>query len=70
MRPNTTAIERAFELAAQPGVNSISEIRRALAAEGYSAVQIEGPALRRQLRALIDNSKVVQAQDEVPPGGS
>jgi hypothetical protein len=46
-------LERAFELAKSGRVSTIEEIRRSLRREGYSAEQIEGPKLIRQLRELI-----------------
>jgi len=48
-----TALERAFQLARSGEVSGLSEIVKALKGEGYSANQIEGPALRRQLANLI-----------------
>ena len=46
-------LERAFELAKSGKVLSIPDIKLALRSEGYSAAQLEGPMLIRQLRALI-----------------
>jgi hypothetical protein len=48
-----TAIERAFQLARSGRASTVAAIDRALKHEGYGARQIEGPALRRQLAALI-----------------
>jgi hypothetical protein len=48
-----TAMERAFQLARSGQVSGLSEILSALKDEGYSVSQIEGPTLRRELRALI-----------------
>jgi len=53
MNDRMTALERAFQLARSGEVSAISEIRRVLDREGYSASQIEGPALKRQLAGLI-----------------
>src|SRR5262245_44562168 len=48
-----TAIERAFELAWSRRFRRLDELERALCREGYSAKQLEGPLLRRQLRAAM-----------------
>jgi hypothetical protein len=48
-----TAMERAFQLAKSGEVSGLTEIVKALRREGYSANQIEGPALKRQLTNLI-----------------
>jgi hypothetical protein len=48
-----TALERAFQLARSGKVSGLSEIVRTLKGEGYSAYQIEGPVLRRQLANLV-----------------
>ena len=52
-----TTLERAFQLARSGQVSGLSEIVEALESEGYSANQIEGPALRRQLTGLIDTAR-------------
>ena len=49
-----SALERAFQLARSGRVADVAQIRQQLKREGYSAAQVEGPALVRQLRALID----------------
>ncbi len=48
-----TALERAFQLARSGRVAGLTEIITSLKRDGYSANQIEGPALKRQLAALI-----------------
>jgi hypothetical protein len=48
-----TALERAFQLARSGSVAGLTEIIRSLERDGYSATQIEGPLLRRQLTDLI-----------------
>jgi hypothetical protein len=53
MDHNTTAIERAFELAKSGRCASVAHIKRLLHAEGYSAAQITGRVLTRQLETLI-----------------
>jgi hypothetical protein len=53
MQPNLTAIERAFQLAKSGGVESVEDIRRALAKEGYSVEYVQGRSVRHQLNGLI-----------------
>ena len=48
-----SALERAFQLAKSGEVAGITEIATSLNREGYSASQIEGPVLKRQLANLI-----------------
>jgi hypothetical protein len=48
-----TTMERAFQLAETSTCTSISDIKTRLRAEGYEGDQIDGPSLKRQLRALI-----------------
>jgi hypothetical protein len=48
-----TALERAFQLAKSGRVAGLAEIGLALKRGGYSADQIEGPLLKRQLAGLI-----------------
>ncbi len=52
MTLDPTQLERAFSLARSGKYAGITEIRAQLRAEGYSATQLEGPTLLRQLRAL------------------
>jgi len=51
------AVERAFELARSGSCLGIPELRARLTAEGYSARQIEGPSLIRQLRELLRTAR-------------
>lgn len=53
MKPNTTALERAFELAKSGKFANVTEVKSVVAKEGYPTNQMEGPALVKQLRALI-----------------
>jgi hypothetical protein len=53
MDPNTTAVERAFQLAKSGGCATVTDIVKQLMAENYSATQITGGVLRAQLAALI-----------------
>jgi len=61
MDPNKSTLERAFELAKSGTYANLSELRAAIKAEGYTAAQIEGPALGRQLRRLMDASRAAAA---------
>ena len=54
MQPNTTALERAFELARCGTCTSIKDIKQRLNAEGYWNDVIEGRQLDQQLRGLIE----------------
>jgi hypothetical protein len=53
MDQRMTALERAFQLARSGRVTGLAEIVAALKRDGYSASQIEGPLLKRQLAYLI-----------------
>jgi hypothetical protein len=61
MDSNVTALERAFELARSGKYSSVSDLRSALSREGYSASQIDGPALGRQLRSIMDKTRRANA---------
>ena len=54
--PNTTPIERAFELAKSGRCRTTADIEKRLKEEGYPARAIVGPYLTKQLRALIDDT--------------
>lgn len=54
MSNHPTILERAFELAQSGKFQRLTDLRNQLKAEGYVAQQIEGRALLRQLRALMD----------------
>ena len=43
MKPNVSALERAFELAATGHFSTVSEIKLKLLREGYQYEQVEGP---------------------------
>ncbi|MHA6298528.1 hypothetical protein [Devosia sp. CAU 1758] len=51
-----TALERAFALANSGRFHSVTDIRSALKAEGYSLEQITGGALLKQLRQAMERS--------------
>lgn len=57
MDQSKTAVERAFELARSGKFANASEIKRTVSAEGYSAAQIDGPALMRQLRDILREAR-------------
>lgn len=52
MNPNRTALERAFEMARSGKFANVSDIKKAVVAEGYAARQLEGKSLAHQLRAI------------------
>jgi hypothetical protein len=53
MEPNITSLERAFQLAQTGQYGTVETIKRQLSREGYSASQIEGGVMRRQLKEII-----------------
>jgi hypothetical protein len=53
MDPNTTALERAFQLAKSGAFTSVHAIKQQLSAEGFAAAQVTGKSLAKQLNALI-----------------
>jgi hypothetical protein len=53
MDPNTTELERAFELAKSGRYRTIELIRLQLKTEGYSTERVTGKLLKEQLRAII-----------------
>ncbi len=57
MTSRPTALERAFALARTGDYPGLSELRARLKAEGYAVLQLEGPALLRQLRELCSASR-------------
>ena len=57
MQANTTALERAFELARSGACISIVEIKQRLNAEGYSNDVIVGRQLLAQLKAVIEKAR-------------
>jgi hypothetical protein len=56
-----TALERAFQLARSGTVAGLTEIVSSLNREGYSANQIEGRLLKRQLADLIKAARKTSA---------
>jgi hypothetical protein len=53
MDRNITALERAFQLAKSGNHPSVADIKKQLKTEGYSAAQIIGPTLLKQLKSLL-----------------
>jgi hypothetical protein len=65
MKAGVTALERAFEIAKSGEVAGLEELKVALAAEGHDPKQLQGPLLRKQLRAVIK-----KAREHSPPAHS
>lgn len=57
MDPNITALERAFQLARSGDYESVEGLKRQLSTEGYSASQVTGATLTKQLAALIREAR-------------
>lgn len=55
-----TTMERAFDLARSGQAASVQEIRAVLRAEGLDHLQIQGPSLLKQLRAIIAEARAQQ----------
>jgi hypothetical protein len=53
MEHRMTSLERAFQMARSGRYASVAEIKKQLNLEGFSAAQVTGTALSRQLRELI-----------------
>jgi hypothetical protein len=66
MEQRTTALERAFQLARSGRVAGLTDIITSLNREGYSANQIEGRLLKRQLADLIKTARK-GSMDSAPP---
>ena len=58
MNYRMTALERAFQLAKSGKMSGITEIVRSLKRDGYATEQVQGPALIRQLTALIRSARL------------
>lgn len=63
MDQNKTTLERAFELAKSGRFKSASDLKRAVAAEGYQKSQLDGPSLTRQLTAIIKSNLVSTSEE-------
>lgn len=57
-------VERAFEIARDGSARSLEDIKRKLASEKFTGIDshLAGPALRKQLKALM-GPPVLRAQD-------
>ncbi len=64
MIPGMTTIERAFQLAASGSVDSISALKKKLNSEGFTADQIMGRELSRQLTRIIVDHKPKPSEEE------
>jgi len=53
MKPNVSALERAFELAHTGRFTTIEDLRRKLRDEGYPLGQLVGPYLHKQLQQMM-----------------
>lgn len=53
MTPNTSTLERAFDLAKAGACPSLEHLKKRLRKEGYNPEQITGFALRKQLCEII-----------------
>jgi hypothetical protein len=51
-----TALERAFELARSGDYATIEDLKNQLRHEGYTATQIQGPTLVKQLREIMKST--------------
>jgi hypothetical protein len=56
MDQNPTVVERALQLAKSGRCRSVSDIQDALIKEGYPTHPLEGAALARQLRGMIEET--------------
>ena len=61
MDPTTTALERAFQLARSGDYASVADIKTQLATEGYSAAQVTGRTLMKQLLTLVREARANRA---------
>ncbi|MGT2464735.1 hypothetical protein ACVOMV_03555 [Mesorhizobium atlanticum] len=52
-----TTLERAFELAKSGACANFAEVRANLKSEGYDIRQLEGLALRKQIKQLIKTAR-------------
>ena len=64
MQANTTAIERAFELAKSARYRNVGEIKYRLHVEGYFADAITGTQLCEQLKAIIHAARKTHGAGE------
>ena len=67
MQIRITSLERAFQIAKSGDVTNLSELKAALRREAYDLDQVQGHALRQQLRAVIKAARALKQAD--PTGG-
>lgn len=63
MEANKSPLERAFELARSGQFSTVSALVQRLSWEGYSASQVEGPQLKKQLNAIIQAAQADKAKE-------
>ncbi|MBL8902716.1 MAG: hypothetical protein JNK83_05440, partial [Rhizobiales bacterium] len=56
MEANKSCLERAFEIARSGRVPNFPFLVKQLKSEGYGQDQVQGPALKKQLNALIEKA--------------
>lgn len=61
MEQNKTCIEMAFELAKSGKFTDFHHLEDRLRDAGYATAQLDGPSLRRQIRALLATAAKTQA---------
>ena len=64
MEAHKSPLERAFELARTGQFATLSSLVQRLSWEGYSASQIEGPQLKKQLNAVLHAAQAEKAKAE------
>jgi hypothetical protein len=57
MKQDATVLERAFELASSGEYENVALLRKRLQYEGYTANEIDGPMLLKQLRTKISTAR-------------
>ena len=57
MEANKSCLERAFEIARSGRAPNFPFLVKQLKSEGYGQDQVQGPALKKQLNALIEKAR-------------
>lgn len=70
MDQNKTCLEMAFDLARSGKFTDLALLERRLHSEGYSTSQLDGPSLRRQMRALLAEAGKTKVSATQPADGS
>jgi hypothetical protein len=68
MDPNTSVLERAFEIAKSGCCRSLQDIRRQLSREGYVADTVTGPLLEKQLKELMSRASAAIGEESARQG--